>query len=55
MFANGGGVLGQTAWGWVARTRSIGTAWAWSGVTLLLGIPLYWLARRRDRHWDTIN
>src|SRR5204862_672555 len=55
MFASSGGVLGQTAWGWVARTRSIGTAWAWSGVTLLLGIPLYWLARRRDRHWATIN
>src|SRR5439155_1191040 len=28
MFASSGGVLGQTAWGWVARTRSIGTAWA---------------------------
>ena len=55
MFANGGGVLGQTAWGWVARTRSIGTAWAWSGLTLLLGVPLYWLARRRDRHLDTIG
>ncbi len=55
MFANGGGVLGQTAWGWVARTRSIGTAWAWSGVTLILGIPLYWLARRRDRHLDRID
>src|SRR5947208_12764310 len=55
MFASSGGVLGQTAWGWVARTRSIGTAWAWSGLTLLLGIPLYWLARRRDRHLDTIS
>jgi MFS family permease len=55
MFANGGGVLGQTAWGWVARTRSIGTAWAWSGVTLLLGIPLYWLARRRDGHLDAMG
>ena len=55
MFANSGGVLGQTAWGWVARTRSIGTAWAWSGLTLLLGIPLYWLARRRDRHLDKID
>src|SRR5947209_8777365 len=55
MFANSGGVLGQTAWGWVARTRSIGTAWTWSGLTLLLGIPLYWLARRRDRHLDKID
>src|SRR5690348_7254538 len=55
MFASSGGVLGQTVWGWVARTRSIGTAWAWSGLTLLLGIPLYWLARRRDRHLDRIR
>ena len=54
MFASSGGVLGQTVWGWLARTRSIGTAWAWSGLTLLLGIPLYWLARSRDRHWDMI-
>jgi MFS family permease len=55
MFGSSGGVLGQTAWGWVARTRSIGTAWAWSGLTLLLGIPLYWLARRRDFHLDAID
>ena len=55
MFASSGGVLGQTAWGWVARTRSIGAAWAGSGVTLLLGIPLYWLARRRDRHLDAMG
>src|SRR5438477_10934749 len=55
MFASSGGVLGQTAWGWVARTRSIGTAWAWSGLTLLLGIPLYWMARRRDRTLDVIS
>src|SRR5437762_1631344 len=55
MFASSGGVLGQTVWGWLARTRSIGTAWAWSGLTLLLGIPLYWIARRRDQHLDTIG
>src|SRR5947208_480762 len=55
MFASSGGVLGQTAWGWVARTRSIGTAWAWSGLTLLLGIPLYWVARRRDQKLDAIK
>jgi MFS family permease len=52
MFASSGGVVGQSLWGWLARTRSIGTAWAWSGVTLLLGIPLYWLARRRDQSQD---
>src|SRR2546426_1139248 len=55
MFASSGGVLGQTAWGWLARTRSIGTAWAWSGLTLLLAVPLYWWARLRDRHLDTID
>lgn len=55
MFGSTGGVIGQSAWGAVARVRSIGTAWVGSGVTLLLGIPLYWMARRRDRHLDTIS
>jgi len=55
MFASSGGVLGQTGWGWVARTRSIGTAWAWSGVTLLLAIPLYWRARTRDQEQDKLG
>jgi len=54
MFASSGGVLGQTVWGAVARSRSIGTAWAWSGLTLLLGMPLYWMARRRDERLDAI-
>ena len=52
MFANVGGVAGQSGWGWLARVRSIGAAWAWGGVALLLGLPLYWLARRRDRTLD---
>jgi MFS family permease len=55
MFASSGGVIGQSVWGWVARMRSIGTAWAFSGVTLLIGIPLYWLARRADRRLDAIE
>jgi len=55
MFANVGGVLGQSGWGWLARVRSIGEAWAWSGVTLLFGLPLYWLARRNDRRLDAIS
>ena len=54
MFANSGGVVGQSVWGWVARTRSIGQAWAWSGLTLLLAVPLYWMARRKDRRLDAI-
>src|SRR5437773_1219232 len=48
MFGNLGGVIGQSGWGWVARMRSIGVAWAYSGATLLLGLPLYWLARRGE-------
>jgi MFS family permease len=55
MFASTGGVIGQSGWGAVARARSIGTAWVGSGATLLLGIPLYWLARRRDRTLDAIG
>ena len=54
MFANSGGVVGQSVWGWVARMRSIGEAWAWSGLTLFFAIPLYWMARRRDRQLDAI-
>ena len=55
MFANVGGVLGQSGWGWLARVGSISEAWAWSGVTLLFGLPLYWLARRNDRRLDAIG
>jgi MFS family permease len=55
MFASTGGVIGQTAWGAVARARSIGTAWVGSGVTLLLAIPLYWMARRRDQQQDKLG
>jgi len=55
MFGNSGGVVGQSAWGWVARRRSIGEAWAWSGLTLFLAVPLYWVARRNDRRLDTID
>jgi MFS family permease len=54
MFANSGGVVGQSVWGWVARRRSIGEAWAWSGLTLVLAVPLYWVARRNDRRLDAI-
>ncbi len=55
MFANVGGVLGQSGWGWLARVRSIGEAWAWSAGTLLFGLPLYRLARRNDRRLDAIG
>jgi MFS family permease len=54
MFADSGGVAGQSVWGWVARRRSIGEAWAWSGLTLVLAVPLYWVARRSDRRLDAI-
>jgi MFS family permease len=48
MFADVGGVGGQSGWGYLAKTRSIGTAWIYAGATLLIGVPLYWLARRND-------
>jgi MFS family permease len=55
MFASTGGVIGQSGWGAVARARSIGTAWVGSGATLLLAIPLYWMARRRDQQQDKLG
>src|SRR5256885_39305 len=55
MFANAGGVMGQSGWGWLARVRSIGEAWAYAGATLLLGLPLYWVARRNDRRLDAFS
>src|SRR2546422_10517740 len=39
MFASSGGGLGPTAWGRGARARAIGTAWACSGLRVLLGLP----------------
>jgi len=51
-FANLGGVAGQTGWGWLAKRRSIAEAWVASGATLLLGVPLLWIARRADRELD---
>jgi MFS family permease len=47
-FANAGGVVGQSGWGLVARARSIADAWVGAGVSLLLAIPLYRLARRGE-------
>ena len=54
MFGSTGGVVGQSAWGAVAKLRSIGMAWVGSGVTLLLAVPLYWTARRRDQQQDKL-
>ena len=51
-FANLGGVAGQTGWGWLARMRSIADAWVAGGAALILGVPLYWVARRRDQVLD---
>lgn len=52
MFADLGGVGGQTGWGYLAKVRSIGEAWIYAGATLLVGVPLYWLARRNDQTLD---
>ncbi|HVH08487.1 MAG TPA: MFS transporter [Gemmatimonadales bacterium] len=46
MFGDTGGAVGQAGWGALAANRSIGEAWTYSGATLLLGIPFYWLAQR---------
>ncbi|MGH7568548.1 MAG: MFS transporter [Gemmatimonadales bacterium] len=54
-FANLGGVAGQSGWGYVARMRSIAAAWVGAGAALLIGVPLYWLARRNDRRFDRLQ
>lgn len=55
MFADLGGVAGQSGWGYVSKVRSIGEAWIYSGAALLLGVPLYWLARRNDQTLDRFS
>ncbi len=52
LFADAGGVVGQSGWGYLAKMRSIGEAWMYSGMTVVLGVPLYWMARRNDREFD---
>lgn len=52
LFADAGGVAGQSGWGYLAKVRSIGEAWMYSGATLLIGAPLYWMARRNDKEHD---
>ncbi len=52
LFADAGGVAGQSGWGYLAKVRSIGEAWMYTGATLLIGVPLYWMARRNDKDLD---
>ena len=52
LFADLGGVVGQSGWGYLAKTRSIGEAWLYSGMTMILGVPLYFVARKNDQHLD---
>ena len=52
LFADMGGVLGQSGWGYLAKVRSIGEAWLYSGATMILGVPLYLIARRNDTTLD---
>jgi len=52
LFSELGSGAGQSAWGYLARRRSIGTAWVAAGAFLVLGIPLLALARRADPETD---
>jgi MFS family permease len=55
LFADLGGVVGQSGWGYLAKVRSIGEAWMYSGVSLVLAVPLYAIARRHDRRLDSFQ
>jgi MFS family permease len=55
LFADVGGVMGQSGWGYLAKMRSIGEAWLYSGATLILAAPLYWIARKNDKSLDTFQ
>ena len=55
LFADVGGVIGQSGWGYLAKMRSIGEAWLYSGATLILAAPLYWIARKNDKSLDTFQ
>jgi MFS family permease len=55
LFADLGGVMGQSGWGYLAKMRSIGEAWLYSGMTMILGVPLYLIARRNDRKLDSFQ
>jgi MFS family permease len=52
LFADAGGVAGQSGWGYLAKMRSIGMAWMYSGATLLIAVPLYLMARKNDQKLD---
>jgi MFS family permease len=55
LFADMGGVVGQSGWGYLAKVRTIGEAWMYSGATLILGVPLYWLVRKNDKSLDSFQ
>jgi MFS family permease len=55
LFADAGGVAGQSGWGYLSKVQSIGEAWLYSGMTLVIGAPLYWIARRNDHQVDSFQ
>lgn len=55
LFADLGGVIGQSGWGYLAKMKSIGEAWLYSGATLILAVPLYWIARKNDKSLDSFQ
>jgi MFS family permease len=46
MIGSGGGVVGQSGLGWLARAQSIEMGYVTGGLATILAIPLYWALRR---------
>jgi len=45
LFADLGGAVGQSGWGYLARITSLPVAWVFAGATQIFGVPLYRRAR----------
>jgi len=54
LFSELGSGIGQSGWGYLARQRGIGSAWAAAGAFLVLGIPFLLLARRANPTGDQV-
>lgn len=54
MFGNGGGIVGQTGLGWLARAQSIEHGYVAGGLATVLAVPLYAAVRRLGGEPDKI-